>query len=85
MGESRCSSQLASMVQMGLGCHGNRDRSKDQNVGSKPGQSETVTEANARATGMHTWALGTQISSEYLPGAQTGFGSCSLRGRAFWP
>ena len=37
------------MAQTGLGCHGNRDRSKGQNLESKPGQSETVTEATPGA------------------------------------
>lgn len=51
MGESRCGSQIASMTQTGRGCHGNRDRSKGQNLESKPGQSKMVSEARARAKG----------------------------------
>lgn len=51
MGESRCRSQIASITQIGLGCHRNRDSSKGQNLESKPGQSKKVSEATAGGEG----------------------------------
>lgn len=73
------------MAQTGLGCHGNRDRSKGQNLESKPGQSETVTEATAGAKRELTKGQGAQIPSECLSAALTAFGSAQCIGELSGP
>lgn len=75
MDDSRGSSQRASVAQTGIGCHGNRGSSKGQNLKSKPGQNEMVSEATAGAKEAYTGAWQTDFF-DGLGCCSAGSGSC---------